>query len=73
MQLIGNAVPPLLAEQIAHVLCADLVAATTSAISEGSLLSFVPTLSSGVSPALKKVIERVETAFFGRAIAQKLF
>lgn len=59
-QLIGNAVPPLLAQIIAENLRADLQRnAGECASSEGQLVSFVPTLSQGTSPALKRVIEAV--------------
>ena len=58
VQLIGNAVPPLLAEQIARALLADL-RHDQPRKNEGSLLSFVPTLSSGMSPALFEVTKRV--------------
>ncbi|MGA3053382.1 MAG: DNA cytosine methyltransferase [Candidatus Korobacteraceae bacterium] len=57
-QLIGNAVPPLFAYVIASTLAADLNAVTPS-ISEGALLSFLPTLSDGSSPALKQVADLV--------------
>lgn len=62
MQLIGNAVPPLLASIIASRLAEDM-ADPGPMTKEGTLLSFVPTLSSGYSPALKKVSERVCTRF----------
>lgn len=62
MQLIGNAVPPLLASVIASRLSEDM-ADPGPATKEGALLSFVPTLSSGYSPALKKVAEKVCTQF----------
>ena len=58
IQLIGDAVPPRLAFGIARSLHKDLqVAAPTS--SPGKLLSFVPTLSKGMSPALERVTGRV--------------
>ena len=61
-QLIGNAVPVLLAEVLGESLRADLEAAVARD-GEGRLLSFVPTLSSGMSPALERVTERVRSTF----------
>lgn len=61
-QLIGNAVPPLLAERIADSLRADL-AGSRQTKPGGALLGFVPTLSSGMSPALRRVTERVMERF----------
>jgi DNA (cytosine-5)-methyltransferase 1 len=61
-QLIGNAVPPLFAQKIAEVLMADLRSPHESS-PEGALLSFVPTLSSGMSPALNSVVLKVRRRF----------
>lgn len=61
-QLVGNAVPPVLASVIAHALAQDLRTAEPSC-REGSLLSFVPTLSTGMSPALDSVTRKVHLAF----------
>lgn len=58
IQLIGNAVPPLLAEQIAKPLIRALRCARPASAG-GALLSFVPTLSNGGSPILKTVTEKV--------------
>lgn len=57
-QLIGNAVPPRLALAVAANLRADLEArdATSQA---GRLLSFIPTSSLGMSPALERITDRV--------------
>ena len=71
IQLIGNAVPPLLAEVIASNLRNDLLVATQEE-SGGALLSFEPTCSSGMSPALENVCRRVE-ARFGSATGQQTF
>lgn len=62
MQMIGNAVPPLLAQRIATNLRADLQQAAPT-YSEGALLSFIPTLSSGKSPILADVTRRVMEQF----------
>ena len=62
MQLIGNAVPPLLASKIAEVVRESLRSAKVGA-EPGALLSFVPTLSNGMSPALEKVSHQVRARF----------
>jgi len=61
LQLIGNAVPPVLAFAVARQLLAGLVLATTESASLGSgrLLSFRPTTSTGMSPALDRVCRAV--------------
>lgn len=69
-QLIGNAVPPLLATVIARVLAADLQVAKTQS-AKGKLLSFVPTLSNGMSPILERVTEKVRTTFRAEDFTQK--
>ena len=61
-QLIGNAVPPLFALALANNLAKDLTSAV-QATHDGALLSFVPTLSSGYSPALRKVTDMVLEKF----------
>jgi len=61
-QLIGNAVPVLLARVIGESLLKDLATATAARV-EGRLLSFVPTLSNGMSPVLAHVTERVRRTF----------
>lgn len=62
MQLIGNAVPPLLASKIAAAVLGSLQSATIRA-EPGALLSFVPTLSNGMSPALEKVLREVRSCY----------
>jgi DNA (cytosine-5)-methyltransferase 1 len=62
-QLIGNAVPPLLAQIIASNLAQDLARLPDEKLLEGRLLSFVPTLSKGYSPILKHVTEQVLSSF----------
>ena len=63
--LIGNAVPPLLAYNLGTSLLADLArfSEMPKANHEGRLLSFVPTESNGMSPALKSITETVERRF----------
>jgi len=61
-QLIGNAVPPLLAFVIARNLARDLRTVKASE-KAGTLLSFVPTLSAGMSPALQRITSAVATTF----------
>lgn len=61
-QLIGNAVPPRLALIIALNLKADLET-QPKAIEHGRLLSFVPTLSMGMSPALGGITQRVQQRY----------
>lgn len=62
MQLIGNAVPPLLAEYMARGLLKDIQQQGEKTRS-GKLLSFVPTLSTGMSPALEAVARMVAVRF----------
>lgn len=62
IQLIGNAVPPLLAQRLVESVASGLKANETSK-GDGCLLSFVPTLSEGMSPALHRVSERVKLRF----------
>jgi DNA (cytosine-5)-methyltransferase 1 len=62
--LIGNAVPPRMAEALGKALAeAFRRGVSTREFSDGALLSFVPTLSDGTSPALRKTIEKVSRAF----------
>lgn len=64
-QLIGNAVPPHLAEVVARNVLSDLHTSTDRA-RPGALLSFTPTLSTGMSPILDEVTRRVENRYGGR-------
>lgn len=64
-QLIGNAVPPQFAEAIARSLLNDLRKANEGA-KPGALISFTPTLSSGMSPILDTVNRKVENAYGAR-------
>ncbi|MBX0327285.1 DNA cytosine methyltransferase [Oscillochloris sp. ZM17-4] len=76
MQLIGNAVPPLLAERIAESLLKDVDRTDAkhqqSLAHTGELLSFIPTLSSGVSPALRYVIELVNQRYLKHPVIERL-
>jgi DNA (cytosine-5)-methyltransferase 1 len=62
VQLIGNAVPPLLAEVFARALAHDLLEAEVR-YGRGELLSFVPTLSTGMSPVLSEIDRLVRSTF----------
>jgi DNA (cytosine-5)-methyltransferase 1 len=62
IQLIGNAVPPLFAEAIARNLIRELAGAVPRE-DRGALLSFVPTSSPGMSPALERVVRQVESRY----------
>lgn len=70
MQLIGNAVPPLLAQKIGESLIKELQTAKPT-YAQGALLSFIPTVADGVSPALQKVINRVAQQFRQPAILEQ--
>ncbi len=61
--LIGNAVPPRLAGAIAASVARDLKHAPRRTVGRGVLLSFVPTLSAGMSPALSYVKDTVSRRF----------
>ena len=61
--VIGNAVPPRFAYAIASQLKLDLVTRCCGTL-PGRLLSFVPTASRGMSPALAKITEQVHSRFF---------
>lgn len=65
MQLIGNAVPPHLAQVIAASLAADLTTRARGEVqqAQGRLVSFVPTVSAGMSPALQRLVEAVERRY----------
>lgn len=62
LQSIGNAVPPKLALSLAISLRDDL-SGSPVARDEGALLTFVPTLSTGMSPALESVTNEVRRRF----------
>lgn len=60
--LIGNAVPPAFGERIAETLAIDLRTAVRGR-GPGALLSFIPTASSGMSPALERTRRMVLSTF----------
>jgi DNA (cytosine-5)-methyltransferase 1 len=70
-QLIGNAVPPALALAIASTLKEDLFNEKTTK-KEGALLTFVPTMAEGCSPALKYVTDSVNSKFEQYVQSQEL-
>jgi DNA (cytosine-5)-methyltransferase 1 len=70
MQLIGNAVPPHLAQVIGRNFVQDLITAKPM-YNEGALLSFIPTVSDGASPALRHVINRVNQQFIYRLTVEE--
>ena len=70
---IGNAVPPTLAQAVAQTLSYDLeFNKSVSKTQEGALLSFVPTTSTGMSPALKDVFAAVNEKFRMHASVEQL-
>ena len=69
--MIGNAVPPALALAIASRLREDLGNEKT-AQKEGALLTFVPTMADGCSPALKYVTDRINSRFEQYVQSQEL-
>ena len=64
---VANAVPPLFAEAIGRTLINDLITigSQDNGEKDGALLSFVPTLASGMSPILQRVTSQVEGEFMG--------
>jgi DNA (cytosine-5)-methyltransferase 1 len=62
IQQIGNAVPPLLGEQIARSLRRDLEHSLPKT-TPGRLLSFHPTFADAMSPALQHVVDMVDSRF----------
>ena len=60
--LIGNAVPPLMAYDVGLTLMAGL-RETQGEVSRGKLLSFVPTASNGMSPALRATTDMIQKRF----------
>jgi DNA (cytosine-5)-methyltransferase 1 len=68
-QLIGNAVPPMLARTIATLLAKDLLTLPSKS-SPGQLITFVPTLSSGFSPVLRQVTTMVKERFLSEPVEE---
>jgi DNA (cytosine-5)-methyltransferase 1 len=68
--LIGNAVPPTFADVLAACLKQQLAGARLGE-RPGKLLSFVPTSSLGMSPALQKLTERIAVEFGGNVVRGK--
>jgi DNA (cytosine-5)-methyltransferase 1 len=62
-QLIGNAVPPLLARVIGEYLIRDLATKAMNGNGGGALLSFKPTASDGYSPVLRHITEMLLRRF----------
>jgi DNA (cytosine-5)-methyltransferase 1 len=71
IQLIGNAVPIKLAQHIAMALKEELKTAKPTQ-NRGSLLSFVPTLSDGMSPVLQTVCDEVRERFLFAKRAEQI-
>jgi len=69
---IGNAVPPMLASVIGKSLASDLKTNVAREFSEGALLSFVPTGSDAMGPALQQLVDAVAERFGHNAEDQKL-
>jgi DNA (cytosine-5)-methyltransferase 1 len=62
-QQIGDAVPPRLAKVFAESLSRDLAERTVQVERSGALLSFIPTIANGMSPALVETVRKVGSAF----------
>lgn len=71
IQMIGNAVPVRLAECIARSLIRDLKTARVTH-GNGALLSFVPTLSKGMSPVLAEVVRSINEAFIHKTECEQI-
>jgi DNA (cytosine-5)-methyltransferase 1 len=65
IQMIGNGVPVLLAEAIGRHLAEVVATRSFARGAKGRLLSFVPTVSAGRSPALAEASRLVEARFSG--------
>lgn len=63
IQMIGNSVPIKMAAVIGRSLRANLPSRIPNPIGQGKLISFVPTLASGMSPALINTCHMVEENF----------
>lgn len=63
IQMVGNSVPPALAEVIGRFLLARLPERGKRPTGRGELITFVPTLSSGMSPSLETTSRLVMNEF----------
>jgi DNA (cytosine-5)-methyltransferase 1 len=70
--LVGNAVPPPLAEAAGRAILSNTRNRTQADDGPGRLLSFVPTLSAGMSPALANITKLV-TDRYGRPRSSEVF
>lgn len=66
IQQIGNSVPVMLARAIGDTLIERLPSRTPESSGDGALLSFVPTLATGMSPALTETCQLVHSEFGAR-------
>ncbi|MCY3011315.1 MAG: DNA cytosine methyltransferase [Planctomycetota bacterium] len=71
VQLIGNAVPPLLAEVIAQRILRDLIANQSIETKKGGLLSFQPTSSLGMSPLLDRITKEVKQRYLSKPTLER--
>lgn len=71
IQLIGNAIPPSLGEAIGRSLAMDLAEQLQAGSLAGALLSFHPTASTGMSPALLQVAEQVREKFLNVSLPEQ--
>jgi len=72
IQMIGNAVPIRLAQRIAETLKEELRHVRPTLLQQGALLSFVPTLSEGMSPILQTVYDEVKERFLAPRRAEQM-
>ena len=63
IQMVGNSVPPRLAESVGRFLLARLPERSKRPTERGELITFVPTLSSGMSPSLEAASQLVVMEF----------
>lgn len=63
IQMVGNSVPPSLAETVGRFLVARLPERSKRPTGRGELITFVPTLSSGMSPSLEAASQLVVREF----------
>ena len=63
IQMVGNSVPPGMAEAVGRCLLCRLPERTKRPIGRGELITFVPTLSTGMSPSLEAASKLVMKEF----------